>query len=299
MATDFEALAARTVERRIILFEREVTAALQKALVDIRQDIAQLYERFAVDGVLSKAEMTRANRLVTAERQLVRHLNPALAANMTTYSTLHPEMYDEAFFRYAWSIDQTAQVRLAYGRLNIRAIRANLANREFADSLRRYSPMQRARIREALNNGLVRGQGFPAMMRDIKEALSMSRGDAIRIVRTEGQRAANAGTAEAFAEARGEGVKGKEIWMSTLDAVTRDQHIVMDQQVRGDDGLFQFPNGETAPHPLHSSLSAGNSVNCRCVMRFEIVGYEPQLRRTREDGLIPHQSFPAWRQGQR
>ena len=294
MPTDYQRLAAKTVERRIVLFEKEVTAALQKALVAIRSDMAKIYERYAEAGILTHAQMTTANRLATAERQIVADLNKALGSNLQTLRQLNPEMYDEACFQYAWAMDQETRIRLSWGRLNTAAIRANLANADYADALRRYSPTQRARIREAINNGLIRGQSFEAMMRDLKTALSMSRGDAIRIVRTEGMRAANAGTIETFARAQGEGVEGNVVWVSVIDGKTRDQHFTMDGRTRSKDGLFHLPNGDVGAAPLDSSLSAKNVVHCRCTTRFEIKGYEPVLRRTRAAGLIPHQSFGEW-----
>ena len=295
MPTDYQKLAARTVAGQMALYEKEVTAALQKALVSIRANMAAVYEKYAVDGVLSYAEMTTANRLVTAEKQIVADLNKALSANLTTFDKLHPEMYNESFFHTAWAIDQTAGLRLDYGRLNVGAIRANLASKEFADALKNYSPVQRGRIRDAINNGLVRGQGYPDMMRDLKAALSMTRGDAFLVVRTEGQRAVNAGTAAAYADAEGDGVEGDQIWVATKDGKTRDTHQAMDGQKRGEDGIFNLPDGETAAYPLHSSLSAKNVCNCRCTMRYEIEGYSPDLMRTRDGGLAPYQPYSEWR----
>jgi len=295
MPTDYQALAARTAARRIVLYERQVTAALQKALVEIRKDIGVLYERYtAADGILTTADRATAARLASVEKQVVSELNTALNTNLATMRTIHPQMYEDTFLQSAWAIDQTGGIRLNYTRLNMRAIRANLASREYADALRRYSPVQRARIREALNTGLIRGKGYKDMMEDLKTAISVTRGDAFRIVRTEGQRAANAGRAAAFAEAEGQGVEGKTIWVATIDGETRDQHYRMDGEARDEDGIFHMPNGDTGQYPLDSSLSAENVVNCRCGTRFEITGYEPQLRRTRDAGLIPYQPFTQW-----
>ena len=294
MPTDYQALAARTVAKRITLYEKQVTAALQRALVEIRKDIAVAYERYAKDGFLTVADRATAARLASVEKQVVAELDKALKTNLDTMRTIHPEMYSDSYMRSAWAIDQTGGIRLLYTPLNIRAIRANLASAEFTGALRRYSPVQRARIREAINTGLVRGKGYVDMMNDLKTALGMTRGDAFRIVRTEGQRAQNAGNAAALAEAQGQGVEMKIAWVATLDGRTRDQHYSMDGRTRDADGVFQMPNGETTEYPLGPGLSAENSINCRCTTRPEIVGYEPELRRTRDAGLIPYQPFTQW-----
>ena len=295
MPTDYQALAAKTIERQIVLYEREVTKALADALVEIRSDMAAIYDKYAVDGVLTHADMTRTNRLVAIEKQIVGELDKATSANIATFKTIHPETYNASFFHQAWAIDQTASVRLDYGTLDIRAVRANLASKEFADALKNYSPTARGYIREAINNGLIRGQGYTAMMKDLRTAIGMTRSSALLIVRTEGQRAANAGTAAAYAAAEGEGVEGETVWVSTLDSETRDEHQSMDGRTRDADGLFHFPSGEQAPYPLHSSLSAKNVCNSRCTTRYEITGYEPALRRDRDAGLIPYQPYSSWR----
>ncbi len=294
MATSQER-AAKAVEARLLIYEQEVTAALQTALVGIRSEMAAIFDRFAdSDGILTRAEMTRANRLATAERSILAELRPALTANIETMRRLHPEQYQASFFRYAWAIDQTVGVRLDYGRLNIRAITASLRTADYTDALRRYPAVAQRRIREAISNGLIRGQGFKAMMGDLRFAVGQTRGDAFRVIGTEGMRAANAGTIEAFDRAEDEGVEGDVIWVATIDGVTRDQHITTDGQARGDDGVFDLPNGDTGAAPLAPTLSAENTVNCRCTTRFEITGYEPVLRRTRDAGLIPQQSFSEW-----
>ena len=204
-------------------------------------------------------------------------------------------MYNAAYFHSAWAIDQTTGLRLHYGRLNLNAIRENLASPMYHLSLKRYGQEARMRTRVALNNGLIRGQGYREMMRDLRAALATTRANAFRIVRTEGQRAANAGTAAAYAAAEGDGIEGKTIWIATKDNRTRDQHRYMDGRARGDDGLFHLTNDNPAPYPLHSSLSAKNVCNCRCTTRYEIEGYSPQLMRTSDGGLAPYKPYSEWR----
>lgn len=296
MPTDYQRIAARTVERRIVKYEREVTAALRKALREIRADVGVLYERYAGnDGILTYAEMTRYNRLATAEKQIVSELTTATTANLATIRRLHPDMYDASFFHYAWAIDQTTGLRLSYGRVNIDAIRENLASPMYHISMQRYGQTARINIRAALNNGLIRGQGYREMMRDLRHTMGVTRSNAMRIVRTEGQRAANAGTVAAYAQAEGEGVEGQTVWVATKDSETRDTHQAMDGRPREDDGMFHLPDGDICEYPLDASLSAANSINCRCTTRYEVVGYSPDLMRTRDGGLAPYQPYSEWR----
>lgn len=279
--------------KRERVYERQVQAALKAALDDMRIQMSKLYEKYAVKGVLTKADMTRYNRLVTAEKQLMQALNPALRANLATIKRLGPAQYDAAFFYYAWAVDNAAQVRIAWGVLNKDVILENIANRFGKISMTRYGTEARLRVRAALNEGLSQGKSYEKMARDLKSAIDTTYTNAIRIIRTEGQTAANAGQDDAYAWAQQKGVELSVVWDATLDSATRPTHGQADGQTRGKDGMFKVGT-ERAPYPAWEGLSASERINCRCRLRGEIEGYSPQLRRTRDSGLIPYQTYSEW-----
>lgn len=289
----FEALLKR--ER---VYERQVQVTLKDALDKMRAQMSRLYEKYAKDGMLTKAEMTRYNRLVTAEKQLVETLNPTLRANLSTIKRLGPAQYDAAFFHYAWAVDNAGGVRLAWGVLNKDVILENIANRFGKISLDRYGKEARLRVRAALNDGLSQGKPYQTMARDLKRAIDTTYANAIRIIRTEGQTAANAGQDDAYAWAQKKGVEMAIRWDATLDARTRPEHGAADGQTRDKAGMFTV-GGEKTPYPAWEGLSAGMRIACRCRLRAEIEGYEPQLRRTRDQGIQPYMSYSEWSKGRR
>lgn len=280
-------------------YERRVASVLRKALDEIRVEMSRIYEKYAVDGILNKADMTRYARYSAMEKNISDKLSPAIRASMDTIKRLEPEQYQAAFFRAAWKIDNATGINLNWGIINTDAIKAayeisDPENKAMAEALKNYSMRARTKIRMALNNGLAQGKSYPEMMRDLKEVLNKTNFDAMRIIRTEGQSAISAGTADAYDRAAEDGVEGSVVWSATLDERTRDQHAAMDGQVRDEQGVFHFPNGETAPYPAWEGLSAGQRINCRCKLRFEVAGYSPQLRRTREQGVIPYMNYSDW-----
>jgi len=281
------------------IYERRVASVLRKALDEIRAEMSKIYEKYAVDGILSKADMTRYARYAAMETNIVGKLDPAIKTSLSTIKRLTPEQYNAAFFRTAWTIDTATGLRLNWGIINTKAIRAAFAitdpeNKFMAEALKRYSMEARRTIRIALNDGLAQGKSYYKMMKDIRDALNKTNYEAMRIIRTEGQGAISAGAADAYDRALEDGVDGSVVWSSTLDERTRDQHREMDGQVRDADGMFHFPNGEVAPYPCWEGLSAENRINCRCKTRMEIAGYSPQLRRTRDQGVIPYQTYSQW-----
>ena len=292
--TQLEEQARRRLERLIVKHERAIQIALRDALNAMRRDMQKLYKRYAVNGILSNAEMTRANRLASMEKQMIGHLNPAMRASLTAIDRLRPEQYQAAFFNYAWTIDSAAGVALDWGVLNKRAIVESLNNRFYYKSLRAFGPAGRATLREQITTGLTRGKSFDQMSASLTEAVDITRARALRIARTEGGYAQSAGQSGAYDQAKAEGVEGKREWLSTLDGRTRGDHAAMDGVPRRDDGLYHLPDGSTGRFPKDQSLSAGERINCRCDETFVIEGFEPQLRRTRDEGLVPNQTYADW-----
>jgi SPP1 gp7 family putative phage head morphogenesis protein len=289
-----EEQALSALERLQIQYERQVATVLRDALDQMRAEMQRLYDKYAIDGMLTKAEMTRYARYAAMEKQMLAILDPALRKSLRTITRLTEEQYQAAFFRYAWALDNGASVRLSWGVLNMDTILENLDNEMRKISLKTYGQGARIMIRRALTEGLSQGKSYAQMIKDLRKALDTTYANALRILRTEGQTAINAGQYNAYLRALDQGVEGKRVWVATLDGRTRDQHAAMDGKSTNNDGEYRMPNGELTPYPTWEGLSAGNRINCRCSERFEIEGYEPQLRRTRDQGVIPYQTYADW-----
>jgi len=297
--SDLEKRVLRDLAVSEAKYEKKVAIALRDALDKMRAEMQRIYDKYAVDGLLTKAEMTKYMRYASMEKQMLAALDPALQKTLITIKRLTPEQYEEAFFRYAWAMDNATGLRLSWGMLNLDSLRASfkvsdLANKEMAEALKNYTMSARRKIRQALLDGLAQGKSYQDMARNLKEALNKTYLDAMRIMRTEGQSAQNEAQYDVYLRAEEQGIQGGRVWSATLDERTRDMHAAMDGNTPDSDGLYRLPNGETAPYPSWDGLSAENRINCRCSERFEIEGYGPQLRRTRDQGVIPYQTYEEW-----
>ena len=274
-------------------YEREVAALYRESLDKIRAEMSRIYEKYAVDGVLTKVEMTRYNRLATLEQNVLASLSPAVRKSIKTIDRLKPEEYGQAFFRTAHALESEAQVALTWGPLDRSAIAENLDNPFFKTGTERVVLTLPGEIRNTINHGLALGQSYTEMMKDVKDLVNKKNYETMRILRTELHAAQEAGTMDSYEEAKAQGINGKEIWIATLDGSTRDTHQEMDGVERSEDGYFHGAIG-MAEYPGDPNLDAGERINCRCDIRFEIEGFSPEIRRSREDGLIPQQTYNEW-----
>lgn len=291
---DPQEAARAALERRITQYERQVAAIYREALAEMRDVMQSVYDSYATDGVLTRAQMTQYNRMATTEAQLLAITTDADRQALAIIDRLHPDEYQAGFFRSAWAIDQTTGLRLAWGLVDPNMAREVLDNPFFRDAVWRYSAAQRATTSRLLATGMVRGKSYDRMARDLARAVNITAGRANRIIRTEGHAAQAAGTTASHLLAQEEGVVGNDVWIATLDGDTRPTHQAMDQQPRGEDGLFNGPGFDRAAYPGDPNISAGERINCRCDVGFRVEGYAPQLRRSRDEGLVPYQTYEQW-----
>jgi SPP1 gp7 family putative phage head morphogenesis protein len=274
-------------------------AQYRVALEDIRDELRKLFDKYARDGVLTYAEMTKYNRLNNLERQLSEILRPVLRRNAATIDRLSAASYEASYYQYGWSIAQAAGVDLRWGLLRTETVREAVRNplRELAK--RNLSNRTLRQVRTAVTQGLIRGSSYTRMSRDMRQVLNVSMSDAQRIVRTESARATTLGTQRAYDEAEDAGVETRRVWDATLDLRTRPAHARIDGTAATNRGSEADPDyqwylaGEWVRGPAQHSNPA-QSINCRCAIRPEIVGFEPRVRRSRDDGIRDYETFAKW-----
>jgi len=290
-----EQQALNTLLKNEAKYSKQIQKALLDALTSIYGEMTKIYDKYAINGKLTKVEMTKYNKYSTMEKQILDKLDPAIKANIKTISKLLPEQYQESFFHYAWAVDNATGVRLSWGNVNTKQLLmpfdiTNPKNIELQNALKNYGPTAKKRIQASLIKNLSLGKSYDQMAKDLKKTMNKIYSSAITIARTEGQRAINAGQDLAYYQAEENGINGNIVWSLTKDEKTRPTHRMMDGVKKSSDGYFHGAIGD-AQFPGDPNLPAEESINCRCTERFEIEGYEPQLMRTREEGVIPYQPY--------
>lgn len=269
---------------------RELAHNYAVAADAVRDELAKIYERYATAGKLTHAEMTKYNRLASLEKQLRKDVMPAVLANNRLLDRLAQVQYEESFYRYAWSIDNAVGVRLRWGLLSPDQVKAAVENELRHLAKRRLADETLLRVRRAVAQGVIRGTSMRGMMKDVREAMNVSASDAMRIARTEAHRAREQGHYDTTERGKELGVAMTRVWEASLDDRTRNSHARLDG-VEEDDWML---GGVKARYPGDPSLPAEESINCRCDYYDKVEGYEPAVRRTRDGGVEPYQTFETW-----
>lgn len=268
--------ANNVAERHEKAIAAEIVRVYREAVKEIRGELSELYERYATNGQLTLAEMTRYNRLTKMERQIVKTMRPHINNNRKLLEKLSEVQYEESFYRTAWSYDNELRVSLGWGQIPHDAVKAAVANPLRATAVKELSQQTLNRVNRAIQQGLIRGLSMRKMMQGVRDAAGISAADAMRIARTEAHRSRELGHLAASQEATDKGVELWRVWDATLDARTRPTHAQLDGTKRRPGK--SFPGG--AEYPGGFGI-ASEDINCRCRVVDEIEGYEPQGRRIR------------------
>ena len=279
---------------------RDLAREYATGLRAVRQEIGVIYDRYAAaDGTLSHADMTRYNRLRTLEKSIAGELGALTGKTAKLTRAGLGKIHEEGYYRTAFDLETGVKAKLAFGKLDSKAVQASVQNPISGLTLNERLARDRAAIilncKATITQGIIRGSSYPEMSRELKRVFEGDLVKARRVVATEAHRVKEQARAEAIDHAVEQGVKLIKIWVATIDGSTRDDHADMDGREADADGLFWI-DGLSAEYPGGFGDPA-QDINCRCTVRTEIQGFEPKVRRVRGEGVIPYVNYDDWREG--
>ncbi len=281
--------------------EKEIIKAYRESLKEIRTEIALAYEKYASDGVLTMAEMMKYGRLVKLEEAIAKQISLLTDKKTRTTKKAIKEVFSESYYYSAWALETGAEVSLGFTLLKPEAIEAAVLNPydriTWPERVKDNAHILNRQIREEITRGIIQGYSYDKTARAVKERMDIGATKAIRIVQTETHRAQSQGTQAAFEKAAAKGLIFKRVWVATLDSRTRDKHRMLDGQKVDVDQPFKY-SGMEAMYPGGFGIPSMD-INCRCTVRAEIEGMEPQLRRARDlatgkNVVIPNTTYQEW-----
>jgi len=138
-----------------------------------------------------------------------------------------------------------------------------------------------ADLQQKLRAGLITGDSYTKVAREIREVMGNSVNNSLRIARTEGHRNMSAGNYAQTEYAREEGVEAKRMIVSALDLKTRPQSVQVDGKFENEDGFFVYPGGKLVKFPGNSGVAAWD-INDREAVITTVDGVPPETRRARD-----------------
>ncbi|MBE0449029.1 MAG: hypothetical protein IBX64_13225 [Actinobacteria bacterium] len=291
----------KIINKMVAGTERKVAKEYAKSLKTIYGELGAIYAKYEVEGVLTYAEMTKYNRLATLFDSINGELKKVTSETAKLTKTLSADVYEASYFRTAYAFETELQLKLGYALINPKVIEAAVQNPISGLTLNERLAQRRAQIiiqtKVEITQGLIQGESYPKMVKRIKGVYENDLSKSRRIIQTEAHRVQVDGRFQSMLHAEARGVAMVKVWQAALDDRTRDIHASLDGQKRALDEDFKSPSGAEGPAPGQLG-AASEDINCRCAIRPDVEGYEPQTRAARgEEGktiTIPYQTYDEW-----
>lgn len=268
----------------------------QEAYDTIRRELSEWAARYMGESGLNLADAQRYNRLDGLMKRLDGLLEKVKATDYAKHAEYAAGVYELNYMYEGYILETAYQVRLAYGKLNIEAVKESILNP--LDKIAALEGKERLKnsVRRAITQGIVKGESVSRVAKTVMEGMNKNLASAERIVRTETVRATNAGNLDSMTFAANRGLPIKKKWLATLDSRTRDSHQGMDGEVRDVDKPFS--NG--LMFPGDPAGAASEVINCRCRMVEYIEDFDlPTASRVaKENGryeVIENMTYEQWK----
>ncbi|HBC94404.1 MAG TPA: hypothetical protein DCZ10_16265 [Pelotomaculum sp.] len=281
--------------------EKELINAYKASLKDIRVELSTAYEKYAIAGVLTMAEMMKYGRLVKLEKAIADVVKAVTFTEAKITKKAIRDIFSESYYRTAFALETDAEVALGFTVINPKAVEAAILSPldriSWPERVKDNAQVMVKQIREEITRGIIQGNSYDKTAKAVTERVNVGASKALRIVQTETHRAVSQGTQASFEQAAAKGLIFKRVWVSTLDGRTRDSHRSLDGQKVDIDQPFTI-RGYTAMYPGGFGI-ASEDINCRCTVRAEIEGMEPTLRRARDEKtgknkVIKNTTYQEW-----
>jgi hypothetical protein len=281
MQRQYEVEITRNLEMLEKQIERELARAYKNNLDVVKKKIADLYEKYAKDGVLTRGELTKYKRFEAIERELADEIRKLTRQTVNTTSRGIKDAGVDAYLRGRYGMEGGLGVKTGLYNVNERLIESILTNpfdRIGWESRQRLGLQETfRRLTDTINEGAIQGYSYDRTAALITERHDKDFQRTMRIVRTEEHRATNVASNMAHQEAADAaerlGIEVKKVWRHYAVGDYRDNHAdILDGQVADKDGLFHL-NGLSAEYPGGFGVP-GEDINCRCTVTTEIIDDE-------------------------
>lgn len=294
------------IDKLVNQAEKEIEILFAKRLKEIKQIIANMYEKYDKDEPqVTWTEFNKYNRLNKELNRIGQMLSQdyreVAKAIKQSQQNVYMEKYMMSLFLYEVASQTSMNFDIPTAQTIQTAIEQPIEFIKLAPTLQKHRDDTLKRIRTHITQGIMSGEGYSKIAKALRDDLGMSKAQSVRVARTETGRALSQAGLDSATVAKDNGLDMKKRWYATKDTRTRDTHRHLDGQTVGIDENFHS-SGCVGPAPklFVGVASAKENINCRCKLLYYIDKDElPTTMRTKEDGVIPFTNYREWEKNKR
>ncbi|RLY64729.1 phage head morphogenesis protein [Staphylococcus epidermidis] len=294
------------IDKLVNQAEREIETLFAKRLKEIKQIIANMYEKYDRDEPqVTWTEFNKYNRLNKELNRIGQMLSQdyreVAKAIKQSQQNVYIEKYMMSLFLYEVASQTSMNFDIPTSQTIQTAIEQPIEFIKLVPTLQKHRDDTLKRIRTHITQGIMSGEGYSKIAKALKNDLGMSKAQSVRVARTETGRALSQAGLDSAMVAKDNGLDMKKRWYATKDTRTRDTHRHLDgTSVDIEDNFHSSGCVGPAPKLFVGVASAKENINCRCKLLYYIDEDElPTTMRTKEDGVIPFTNYREWEKNKR
>ena len=249
---------------------KELKQVYQHALKDCEKKIRELSERTDMENLQSIIYQKQYQEALKAQLEGV--LSNLQSNSYATVSDYLTKCYRDGYTGVMYDLQQTG-IPIIMPIDQAAVVRAIQTDSKLSKSL--YDKMGedvtylKKAVRAEVSRGIANGSTWNEVAGKLARHMAntpfqKAYNNSIRIARTEGHRIQNASALDAMHAAKSKGADIVKQWDSTLDGRTRDNHRLLDGQIREIDEPFEVANLKVEAPGMFGLAS--EDCNCRCCL---------------------------------
>lgn len=294
------------IDKLVNQAEKEIETLFAKRLKEIKQIIANMYEKYDRDEPqVTWTEFNKYNRLNKELNRIGQMLSQdyreVAKAIKQSQQNIYIEKYMMSLFLYEVASQTSMKFDIPTAQTIQTAIEQPIEFIKLVPTLQKHRDDTLKRIRMHITQGIMSGEGYSKIAKVLRDDLGMAKAQSVRVARTETGRALSQAGLDSAMVAKDNGLDMKKRWYATKDTRTRDTHRHLDgTSVDIEDNFHSSGCVGPAPKLFVGVASAKENINCRCKLLYYIDEDElPTTMRTKEDGAIPFTTYREWEKDKR
>lgn len=294
------------IDKLVNQAEKEIETLFAKRLKEIKQIIANMYEKYDRDEPqVTWTEFNKYNRLNKELNRIGQMLSQDYREVAKAIKQSQQNVYMEKYMMSLFLYEVASQTSMNFDIPNTQTIQTAIEQPiefiKLVPTLQKHRDDTLKRIRTHITQGIMSGEGYSKIAKALRNDLGMSKAQSVRVARTETGRALSQAGLDSAMVAKENGLDMKKRWYATKDTRTRDTHRHLDgTSVDIEDNFHSSGCVGPAPKLFVGVASAKENINCRCKLLYYIDEDElPTTMRTKEDGVIPFTNYREWEKNKR
>lgn len=276
--------AHKATDLKLARLERKIRTEYSRAAKELEEKFLAKMERYQARLAAATSDEARKkiaqNMLIystQAQKNINELANAALNADKIAHSYIKGDMADIYALNYNFELRETMSltgVDLSYGLIDAATVEELVTkNKNLLPDVGVDIPKElrwnKQHIQSEILQGILQGEGIPAIAKRMRKVTDMDYRAAIRNARTAVTSAENSGRQQAIStlndDAQEYGITVRKEWIATFDDRTRMTHIELDGQVVDADKPFKV-QGMKIRYPGDPTAAPELVYNCRCTM---------------------------------